>query len=85
MYAPVRHNGKLVCHSMRNYAVITCVITRNHQLRYVALPLRIFTRKVRNHAVITHFTHLQRNAAIVTRNPQTLNYAVGKSAPLRFN
>jgi hypothetical protein len=23
-------NGKPVCHSMRNYAVITCVITRNY-------------------------------------------------------
>ena len=34
-----------------------------------------------------HFTVriYKRNAAIVTRNPQTLNYAVGKSAPLRFN
>jgi hypothetical protein len=35
----------------------------------------MFTRKVRNYAVITHFTctHLQRNAAIVvTRNPHTL-------------
>ena len=32
----------------------------------------MFTRKVRNYAVITHFTHLQRNAAIVTRNSHTL-------------
>ena len=72
MYAAVRHNGKLVCHSMRNYAVITCVITRNYPSRYITLALRMFTRKVRNYAVITHFTHLQRNAAIVTRNPRTL-------------
>ena len=59
-------------YSMRNYAVITCVITRNYQSRYITLPLRMFTRKVRNYAVITHFTHLQRNAAIVTRNSHTL-------------
>ena len=53
----------------RNYARHLRVIT---VLQTITLQLRIVTRKVRNYAVITHFTHLQRNAAIVTRNPRTL-------------
>ena len=55
----------------RNYARHLRVIT---VLQTITLQLRIVTRKVRNYAVITHFTHLQRNAAIVTRNPRTLIY-----------
>ena len=53
----------------RNYARHLRVIT---VLQTITLQLRIVTRKVRNYAVITHFTHLQRNAAIVTRNSHTL-------------
>ena len=41
----------------REMYVITCVITRNYQLRYITLALRMFTRKVRNYAVITHFNY----------------------------
>ena len=49
----------------RNYARHLRVIT---VLQTITLQLRIVTRKVRNYGVITHFTHLQRNAGSVTRN-----------------
>ena len=53
----------------RNYARHLRVIT---VLQTITLQLRIVTRKVRNYGVITHFTHLQRNAGSVTRNSHTL-------------
>ena len=53
----------------RNYARHLRVIT---VLQTFTLQLRIVTRKVRNYAVMTHFTHLQRNAGSVTRNSHTL-------------
>ena len=53
----------------RNYARHLRVIT---VLQTITLQLRIVTRKVRNYAVMTHFTHLQRNAGSVTRNSHTL-------------
>ena len=55
----------------RNYARHLRVIT---VLQTITLQLRIVTRKVRNYAVITHFTHLQRNAGSVTRNSHTLRW-----------
>ena len=57
----------------RNYARHLRVIT---VLQTITLQLRIVTRKVRNYAVITHFTHLQRNAGSVTRNSHTLSLAL---------
>jgi hypothetical protein len=41
-------------------------------LQTITLQLRIVTRKVRNYGVITHFTHLRRNAGSFTRNSHTL-------------
>ena len=65
----------------RNYARHLRVIT---VLQTITLQLRIVTRKVRNYAVITHFTHLQRNAAIVTRNSHTLHERVRSLKKLTF-
>jgi hypothetical protein len=53
----------------RYYARHLRVIT---VLQTITLQLRIVTRKVRNYGVITHFTHLRRNAGSVTRNSHTL-------------
>ena len=55
----------------RNYARHLRVIT---VLQTITLQLRIVTRKVRNYGVITHFTHLQRNAGSV----QLLTRAAGQ-------
>ena len=62
----------------RNYARHLRVIT---VLQTITLQLRIVTRKVRNYGVITHFTHLQRNAGSVTRNSHTLDRALDVFRP----
>ena len=61
----------------RNYARHLRVIT---VLQTITLQLRIVTRKVRNYGVITHFTHLRRNAGSVTRNSHPLILLIHESA-----